>query len=197
MWGAPVPTNRHAYLSLQAAIHYESAVTKFNKVIAKQFPQIGEVYARVGLHTGSAVIGNIGSHSRYNYTAIGDAVNLAARLEGLGKMYGVRLMISEDTVRAADSNNSGLFEVDQVRMKGKSEPTRIYSWVPEIMKSTIEKYQSGLNAYRDENWSEAAKYFTEAEAIGAAKVMRTRCELAISDGKPDNLMQGVWRFDSK
>ena len=113
-WGAPLVIADHASRAVMAAMAIQKALTQ------------GALFeTRIGLHTGPAVVGNIGSDIRFNYTAIGDAVNLASRLEGLNKQFGTHIIMSETTWKAS----LDLIEarrVGRVRVKGREEPVGIY-----------------------------------------------------------------------
>ncbi|HEX4923489.1 MAG TPA: adenylate/guanylate cyclase domain-containing protein [Bdellovibrionales bacterium] len=200
LWGAPVngQTN-HAKLAFEAAIAFESAVQRFNQLAMREFKIEKPVFtARVGLHTGSCIVGNIGSKDRHNYTAIGDSVNLASRLEALGKKYDCYLLISEDAVRAAGAEGRpGLVEVDTVSVKGRSAPTRIFTFVAPDQSQAIENYKLGLASYRRGEWPLALKYFNLAQVVPSAQVMAGRCDDALKNGAPEAWQNGVWVHDSK
>ncbi len=113
-WGAPLPIADHAAHAVLSALDVQKALEA-----------IPEFTTRIGIHTGRAVVGNVGSDLRFNYTAIGDTVNLASRLEGLNKKFGTRIIISETTFReAGDSVEARM--IGRVRVKGRSEPIAVY-----------------------------------------------------------------------
>ncbi|MFA4875034.1 MAG: adenylate/guanylate cyclase domain-containing protein [bacterium] len=113
-WGAPLPIKDHAAHAVLSAIEVQKALEA-----------MPEFQTRIGIHTGNAVVGNVGSDLRFNYTAIGDTVNLASRLEGLNKKFGTRIIVSEATYREAqDAVEARL--IGRVRVKGRSEPIAIY-----------------------------------------------------------------------
>jgi adenylate cyclase len=113
-WGAPLKMEDQAARAALAALEIQKKL--------REFP---DLVTRIGVHSGPAVVGNIGSDVRFNYTAIGDTVNLASRLEGLNKRFGTRIIVSETTFREA----AGAVEarrIGRVRVKGRMEPISIY-----------------------------------------------------------------------
>jgi FAD/FMN-containing dehydrogenase len=121
------------------------------------------------VNTGHVVVGNVGGEDRFDYSAIGDPVNLSARLEPANKTYGTLVMTSEFTVEAATAEDFRLRELDLIAVKGKSKPVRVYE-VLELadvpldpsLEEALEHYESGLAAYRNRDWELAAEYFSAA-----------------------------------
>ncbi|MBI2749497.1 MAG: adenylate/guanylate cyclase domain-containing protein [Burkholderiales bacterium] len=123
-WGAPLDDDRHAEHAVRAAIEMQAAMEVLSTNLqARGLPAIA---MRVGLHTGRVVVGNVGSHSRFSYTVIGDAVNLAARLEGANKAFGTGILLSEATA-ALLPPDVGVRHVNTVIVKGKSEAVKVYT----------------------------------------------------------------------
>jgi len=123
-WGAPLDDAEHALHATQAAIGLQDLMHR----LQPQFAALGAqgLALRIGLHSGPAVVGNMGSDLRFNYTALGDTVNLAARLEGVNKAYGTGILLSENTA-AALNDALPLRPVDRVRVKGKNVPVQVYT----------------------------------------------------------------------
>lgn len=113
-WNAPLKTVDHASRAVKSALEIQKALLKDSEFVT-----------RIGIHTSSAVVGNIGSDIRFNYTAIGDAVNLASRLEGLNKKYGTNIILSETSKRQIDGQIETR-KIGRVRVKGREEPIDIY-----------------------------------------------------------------------
>lgn len=198
LWGAPVKQENHAHLAFQTAIKFKEICEIFNEKMQAQNPDFEKLITRVGLHTGRAIVGNIGAKQRHNYTAIGDCVNLASRIEGIGKNYHVELTLTEDVIRAANAwSYPGLLELDQIIVKGKTEPTRIYTLINPEYSEDMENYRAGLILYYKANWTEAIKYFRKSNAVSASDVMIKRCELALTKGELFNWHKGAWLYDSK
>ena len=156
-WGAPVETPEHAQFAVKAAMEMARAVRGINEEHrARGLPEIG---IGIGLNSGIMCVGDMGSNIRRSYTVIGDAVNLGSRLEGLSKVYGVDLVVSESTKKLAP----GFVwqELDRVRVKGKNQSVAIYwpcgavgSLGPDAL-SELKVWAAFLKAYRSQDWEQA------------------------------------------
>ena len=109
----------------------------------------------VGVNSGSVVVGNMGSQARFDYSVLGDAVNLAARLEGQSKVYGVDVLVGEQTRLLCREDRAGLIQIDQLRVKGKSEPVGVYTPLPDATETDREAHFVALAAYRGQDLSAA------------------------------------------
>ncbi|HEY6897349.1 MAG TPA: adenylate/guanylate cyclase domain-containing protein [Rhodocyclaceae bacterium] len=149
-WGAPLDDPQHALHGVQAAIAMQQAMAR----LQPQFHEmgVGEVGLRIGLNTGDAVVGNMGSEDRFDYTALGDTVNLASRLEGVNKMYGTPILLSGATA-AKLGGAIALRPVDYVRVKGKAEPVEIFTPCDDA--TLAELSATAHAAYREMRWDAA------------------------------------------
>jgi adenylate cyclase len=123
-WGAPLPDDRHAERALQAAIDMQDQFGKLARRLERKGAPVMSM--RIGIHTGNVIVGNVGSRARFAYTAIGDAVNLASRLEGANKAYGTSILLSEATVLHLKDRVS-LRPVDSVMVKGRTDAVMIFT----------------------------------------------------------------------
>jgi adenylate cyclase len=123
-WGAPLDDPDHRLHAVQAAVGMQRGMAKLrNELAARGLP---ELHMRIGLNTGTAVVGNMGSQRRFAYSALGDCVNLAARLEGTNKAYGTRILVSGETAKGV-GEAIALRRVDLVRVSGKTEAVEIFA----------------------------------------------------------------------
>ncbi len=168
-WGAPLNDDDHAYHACAAAIRMQKKLLALHtKWIHYGRPVVNQ---RIGINTGKSVVGNMGAEARLNYTAIGDAVNLASRLEGVNKEYGTRLLMSENTYRLVNARVLSR-EMDLVVVVGKTEPVRIYELIgladevqTDATKKFLEHYHNGLEAYKKRAWKSAITQFQQALSI--------------------------------
>jgi adenylate cyclase len=181
-WGAPLDQPDQARRACRAALRQQAALAELNQRFAEL--NLPPLTMRIGLHTGEAIVGNLGSEKRFDYTVIGDTVNLAARLEGLNKFYGSHVMASEATVTACDSGVE-FRELDLVAVKGKEQAVRVFEVLgltdempPQVLWRRRE-FAHGLEYYRQGRFHEAQVHFetllTEDPADGPAKTFLERC----------------------
>jgi len=168
-WGAPLRQPDHARKACEAALQMQAtlAATRLEWGMRKK-PLLS---ARIGLNTGEMIVGNMGSSQKFNYTVIGDSVNLASRLEGANKLYRTSIIISEHTYRQV-RNDFICRELDIIAVKGRSEPVRIYELRDRRGGTTeakdvafVEAFEEGLTAYRERRWDAATDHFDRALAL--------------------------------
>jgi len=202
-WGAPVKLKNHQELACKAALNVARSIKKLNKNWEKQGKD--QFITRIGLHSDSAVVGNIGSSSRMNYSIIGDGVNLASRLEGVNKIYGTGIIISESTYKKVET----IFvcrKLDKITVKGKDESVTIYELLDnaenaddELLKFA-EKWNLFFDFYLNSDWKTALKKLDEFSKNfpedKAAPVFKHRIEQLINGNTP-SLNNGVFRMNSK
>jgi adenylate cyclase len=156
-WGAPVADEHHARQAVAAALAMQAELVKLNERFrSRGWPAIA---IGIGVNTGPMRVGDMGSKLRKAYTVMGDAVNLAARLEGITKEYGVGILVGQATRDAAA--DAVCREIDRVRVKGKDEPVAIYEplgLAAESGKARAEELKlwgQALKAYRSQAWEQA------------------------------------------
>jgi adenylate cyclase len=189
-WNAPVTQPDHAARAVRAARELLLAVERVNAAWSTRgLPMLG---MRVGVATGAAVVGNVGSQTKFNYTVMGDTVNLASRLEGASKQYHTTSMISEATA-AASAGAVALRELDRISVKGRAEALTVFEVIQDDDPASpyaeaLRAYAKGLEAYRARAFREAAALFDAALALapddGPSLEMRERSEELIANPPP-------------
>jgi adenylate cyclase len=172
-WGAPVDLPDHAHLAVKTAMEMANAVRKINEEHrAKGIPEIG---VGIGLNTGTMCVGNMGSEIRQAYTVIGDAVNLGSRLEGLSKVYGVDIVVSETTRKLAP--DFAWQELDRVRVKGKEQAVAIF-WplapadrLDKAHQDELKTWAAFLKAYRAQDWDQCDVVSLNLQRMNAKKYL--------------------------
>jgi len=168
-WNAPLDDPDHATNAVQAAQAMRRKLVELNHLWQAEaaYRVFLPVRVGIGINTGECVVGNFGSLQHFNYSLLGDPVNLASRLEGLGKVYGIDLMIGEETAGCLD--NSALIELDLVAVKGKSEAGRIYTLPPERIPEDqfIDRHSELLGAYRRQDWVTAMRLLDDGRLAAA------------------------------
>jgi adenylate cyclase len=208
-WGAPFEEPGHAAKACNTALKMMDRVREMQKkweAEGKPHLDIG-----IGLNTGMASVGNMGSALRYGYTALGDAVNLSSRLEGLNKDYGTHILVNETTYTAARDDGFVLRELDLIRVKGKLQPVTIYELIgrtgqpsfygtPEEVRLRLEFFQAGRVFYCQRRWADAQKSF---QAIldkwpddGPSRAYWKRCQDYLFDEPPSG-WDGVFTMTHK
>lgn len=192
VWGAPVRLDDHAEQAVAAAIRIGDRIAEQRE----QALAAGEhgFAVKIGVNTGDAVVGNVGSEKRFNYTAVGEAVNVAARLEGLPGVYDCRIVLGEKTAQRV-RDRFRLREIDMVTVKGKEEPLHIFEPVEGRDESAATDYDEALTLYRARSFARAATIWDRV-GDGPSAVMAERAR-AFEDSPPPASWNGVWIMTSK
>lgn len=165
-WGAPIHNNFHAKDACRAALECQRTLSQCRPRWQQQGKWL--FHARIGINSGNVLVGNIGSEEKMDYTAIGDPVNVASRLEALNKIYGTEILIGEETYKLAKNDIFVRF-LDTVTVYGKEESLDIYELL--AMQNEIESdeewkwvgfFETGMNYYQNRNWSRAIAFFSQA-----------------------------------
>lgn len=204
VFGIPYVNSKDPINAIHAALNMYSSLATLNT------KRIGEeklpLRMGIGISTGQVVSGNIGSEKRFEYTVIGDPVNLASRLEGATKKYGVNILICETTYADAKAHFY-CREVDTIRVKGKKTPTKIYS-VLDSRKNAfakdsaefLETYFAALEHYRNKGFEQAYAAFQYAQGLNTGDIptqlFLNRCE-HFMDNPPAQDWDGVWHMEEK
>ncbi len=202
LWGAPLPLKDHATLACRAALEMQRELRLLQ--VGWRIRGLTRLGARLGIHSGPVVAGNVGSKERFDYTVLGDTVNLASRLEGVNKVYGTHILLSEATVRRL---NHGFLvrELDRVQVKGRGEPVTIYELLGHRQEegappAWLARFAEGRAAYLARDWTRAAALFREVLAQKKndrpAQVFLARC-LGYQKFPPPPDWDGVYLLESK
>ncbi len=207
-WGPPfTEPEEQAVLACMSGLEQLTALEVYRTELPELMgiKRVPLIDMRVGVATGEAIVGNIGSDVSMSYTVMGDAVNLASRLEGANKAFGTRFLVNARTTKMTGE----LFEfreLDQIRVEGKEEPEHVYEVLglrgalSGDMRRLTEHFAEGLAAYRRRAWDEAAVAFTAAlEAVpgdGPARVFLDRLKTLKSEPPPAD-WDGVWALNEK
>lgn len=202
-WNAPFDQSHHALHAVYAAIRMRDKLKAMN--VAGAFPPGIELKVGIGINTGDMVVGNIGGESRYDYTVIGDSVNLASRTEGLCKEYGVEIIITEST-RNEIGEQVLVRMLDKVAVKGKKEPIVIYQvicsadQITEELRRKVTRSEEALSLYLKGEFEEAIQKCDAFLEIWPddvpVKNVRTRCEIYLDNSPPPG-WDGTWVMTKK
>jgi len=192
-FGAPNDLENQEEVACMACIDMQKRLVELRDKWRKA--GIPELNMRIGLCTGPAVVGNMGSKNRMDYTMMGDTVNTAARLEGVNKVYGTYTMISDSTFQAAGEWIRAR-ELDAIKVVGKAEPVKIYELLgypadlDDPMIQAAETYRRGLQAYRARQWESARQFFEAALSVRPedtpSRTMLDRCHVYQTDPPPSD-----------
>lgn len=205
LWGAPQERKDHAQAGLRSMLKCQAALDEMRPALREQIGT--DVYQRIGMSSGKATVGNMGSELRRDYTMIGDAVNLAARLEGANKAFGTYSMVSEDTIRSAGGEEAvrsigvAIRELGYIAVVGREDkPVRVYEPMQpaeyEKRSGALSAFQQGIELFQAGEFTKAKPLFERlAEADAAAASYIPRCDELIASPPAD--WNGVWVLTEK
>ncbi len=183
-FGCPIPHPEHAVQACRGALAMQRQMSDLNHRWSNR--GLPPLRTRIGINTGVAVAGNMGTTTIFNYTILGDCVNLASRLESVNKEYGTLTIVGEDTWKLVHGSFEGR-ELDWIRVRGRTTPLTIYELRAEAgqldgrRRDVFRHFAEGLVLYREQRWSEAAAAFDCALALdpsdGPSRTLSARCTL--------------------
>ncbi|MAS92716.1 MAG: hypothetical protein CMO55_05910 [Verrucomicrobiales bacterium] len=220
MFGAPLSLPDHAYQGVKAAILMQREQEELCKIWQQREGTnelVKTMRTRIGLNSGVAVVGNIGSARRFNYTMMGDNVNLGARLESGAKTYGVYTMVSHDTRNAAQATRDDIIYryIDKIQVMGRTQPVEVHEvleYKDRVTQETldcIEIYSSALELYMNQEWDKAIEQFKKSANLelfqpnrdpgiktNPSLMMANRCDI-MKISPPEKDWDGVYRMTTK
>jgi adenylate cyclase len=201
-WGAPIPRADHAAAAVSAALGMQKALTAL--VPRLVVPEGAHIAVGIGVNTGRAVVGNMGSAYRMAYTVLGDAVNTASRLEGLTKAYGAAVVVG-DSVRQAAPDDFLWCELDRVRVKGRLAPLAIHeplcaaAAASDELRAQVQAHEGALAAYRERRFEAAVQAWQQLQAAAPSVLHELWLERAQNtlSHPPAADWDGVYTFETK
>ncbi len=165
IFGAPLPYEDHPQRAIDAAIRMQERILELHSIDLYKNSPFETVRAGIGVHTGPVMVGNFGSEVRFDYTAIGDSMNLASRLEGLTKYYRCKILCSSDTLEHLDDTIVHR-RIDRVKVKGKHEPVDLieilgYKGKVDVPDGMLESFEQALKLYLEGDFSKALDQFRD------------------------------------
>jgi len=192
IWGAPLDIENHAQLAIETAQEMEVKLAELNKELKAD--GLMELGVGIGINTGDAVVGNMGSNQRFDYTVLGDSVNLAARLEAQTKEYGVFFMFTEHTLKQIKAPEN-LVTLDKIAVKGQTAPVTIYTILRDHKEArTVNRM---VDAYQNREWSTVAHQIDIMKQHNWNPVLTELYSERIKQPMPKGDWDGVERKTSK
>jgi len=221
MYGAPIPMADHAYQAVRTSILMQQKQIELRdkwKSEGDKWPDIvAKMQTRIGCNTGTATVGNMGALDRFNYTMMGDMVNLAARCESGAKSYGAYIMITEETKLASEKtkDNIAFRYLDKIIVKGRTQPVAMYEptgFISELNQETqdcLDCFRSGIDRYLAQDWDGALQMFEKAKQLEPNKpgitpgvvdnpsmILIDRCQI-MKENPPGDDWDGVYVMTTK
>lgn len=190
-WNAPLDQDRHRELALKTSIEMQLALDKFN--LEKSL----DIHIGIGINTGDMIVGNVGSTKRFDYTLLGDNVNLGSRLEGLSKKYGVTTVVAESVTQNLDSQEFLFRQLDEAKVKGKDKAIKMYEPLSKNVENQnlINTFTQAFDLYQKGDFIKAKKIFAELKNDPVSKKYLLRIENLTIEQK--SVWNGIWTWDEK
>ncbi|MDR2177370.1 MAG: CHASE2 domain-containing protein [Treponema sp.] len=194
-FGAPVYREDHAALACRSAIGIKKAEIELNRIITSDHLSPLPLYTRIGVNTGEMVVGNMGTSNKMNYTIMGNAVNLAARLEGVNKQYHTGGILISEYTKSEIGNEFICRSLDRVRVVGINEPVRLYELLglrsdTGLPEDAVKTWEEALALYEKRQFSAAGELFgsiaAQNEKDGAARLYAEKCRSYTAAPPPDS-----------
>ncbi len=194
-WNAPLTQGNHARRAIRTALRCQRKLAARREEFRERTGV--DLYMRIGVHTGEVVVGNMGSRERFDYTVLGDAANLASRLEGANKAFGTYLMVSESSWEAAGGAFSGR-ELGKIRVVGRKTPVTVFQpWGEKGEKAPREweLFARGRDLCYRGAWKEALEILEELKDDPPSRVYAERCRKLLAE--PNAAWDGIWNLTEK
>lgn len=203
VYGAPIEIGNHAIDACITAMEMQKRLKELHKKWQQENKPL--LKCRIGINTGPMIVGNMGSKERFDYTVMGDAVNLGARLEGANKSYGTRILIGETTYKLSKEVVFAR-KLDLIQVKGKAQPVLVYQLlalnkdVDDVLRGRKVFYEKGFDLYLQRKWSEAIQFFKKVIEFDPtdlqAKIFIQRC-MYFKEHPPAKDWNGVYILSQK
>ncbi len=201
-WGAPIKLKDHALLACISALQMQRTLDELRKNDSNKLP----IHMRIGINTGEMIVGNFGGKDRFDYTVIGDAVNIGARFESVNKNYGTNIIIGENTYKYVQDLVIAR-KLDTIIVKGKTKPTTIYELIgmcddnlADDEHTKVKLYNDGIKLYPKRRWKEAVDHFNEMTRLypedTPSRIYLERSKFFLLNPPPDD-WTGITVLESK
>jgi adenylate cyclase len=197
-WNAPLDQPDHAVRAVRAALRCQAKLLEMRPSLKARWGK--ELHKRIGINSGNAVVGNFGSHSKFNYTMLGDAVNLASRLEGVNKQFRTFTMISSMVMEKL----GGAFparELSRIAVVGRKEPVTVFEPMMAeeyaFRREALTVFDTGLRAYYSGDFAEAGRIFDSLVSVDPAAASYAEKVRKLRANPPEGEWNGVWVMTEK
>ncbi|MBA4349534.1 MAG: hypothetical protein C0415_06060 [Thermodesulfovibrio sp.] len=205
LYNAPLNLEKHSFAACHTAMDMIAKLKELNNDFKEK--GLPEINIGIGINTGYAIVGNMGTDVRFDYTAIGDTINLASRLEGMNKVYKTHIVVSEFVInhlRSLESSSTGtdtfrFRELDVIKVKGKEKPVTIYELSPDMDETLKNKFEEALRLYKQQQFKDALNIFESLVAEykdNPSSIFAERCNEFIKN-PPDADWDGVYVAKTK